>query len=233
MRSLQYLSDLHIDRFPIGKFFSIKAQSPNILICGDIGNPKHKNYSLFLEYLKYNFDKTYIVPGNHEYNTSSCFSQKQYDIHKPYLDELYYKYGINRLDCNYYNLSNDTIIAGSTLWSHPDYDNSRRMRYSTYLTHINKHKEEKEWIINLINKFNNKKIIMATHFPPTSKLIENKFYDKYTNQPSKWFYTDLDNLIDYPIIAWICGHTHSICEKKINNVICSVNVDINPKFIYY
>jgi len=229
--TLQYLSDLHIDRLPIGKFNKILPKSPDILLCGDIGNPKHKNYELFLEYLKYNFNRVFIVPGNHEYNTSSCFSQKQYNIHKPILDELFYKYNIYNLDCEHYNLNNNTIIAGATLWSNPDYNN-RRLRYNTYNNHINKHKKDLDWINNLINK-TNKKIIMATHFIPTMKLIEPRFYDKYTNKPSKWFYTDLEYLIKDPIIFWIAGHSHSIIDIKINNITCTINVNCESKILSY
>ena len=62
---------------------------------------------------------------------------------------------------------------------------------------------------------------MLTHYVPSFKLIEPK-YSKY-GKLNTLFATDLEYLIQKPIEAWICGHTHSILDMKINNIYCGIN----------
>jgi 2',3'-cyclic-nucleotide 2'-phosphodiesterase (5'-nucleotidase family) len=98
--------------------------------------------------------------------------------------------------------------------------------------HISTHNKEVEWIKTEIEKNNNKKIIIGTHFPPTSQLIEKKYY--LGDQPSDWYYTNVEYMIKKPIIAWFAGHSHSVIDKNINDVFCAINVNnnITKTFIY-
>ncbi len=218
-RMLQYVSDLHVDRMAVGSIPRLNILSNNILICGDIGSPKHQNFSLFCSYLKNEYEKVFFVPGNHEYDTSSCYCPNKVEEYKPYLLEILDKYNINNLDCKYFNLDSDTIIAGCTLWSNP------RNIYKVDETRFNQHKtlhtNEVNWIKELVKLDSNKKIIMGTHFCPSPKLIEPKFY--VNNKPSDWFHTNLEHIMVNPIIGWFAGHSHSNIKTKINNIECAIS----------
>jgi hypothetical protein len=230
-RSIQYISDLHLDRYPLGKINYFRSRSPNIVICGDVGSPTHPNFNLFFSFVKKEFDNVYFVAGNHEYNMSSCFSKKQYNINKPRMMDILSKHNIKLLDCTSYELSKDVIIAGCTLWSNPSYKRLA-MDNISYINHINIHRMEVDWIKKLITSNMKKKIIIATHYVPTPQLIEAKYYDN-TMKPCHWFHTDLEYFINRPLIGWFCGHSHSVIEVKINNVICGINAGHEPKLFYY
>jgi hypothetical protein len=229
-RVLQYVSDIHVDYLHHSKLPRLKALSPHLLICGDIGNPKHPNFSTFLKNIKSDFDKIYFVPGNHEYDTSSCFSSTKAVEFKSFLYENLDKYNINLLDCSHYEIDKDTVIGGCTLWSNPS-KNLYNISKERYNEHIMLHRFEKDWLSAFINKYSNKKIIIGTHFVHTPKLIEKKYY--INNEPSDWFHTNLEEMIKSPVIGWFCGHTHSNIEININDVICGVNYGFKEKtFIY-
>ncbi len=229
---LQYISDLHLDRNLKGKFKKIRALCPNLLICGDVGSPHHHNFNLFFSNIKSEFDNVFFVPGNHEYNTSSAYLHNNYVKYKPYMLEIINKHNIRLLDRTSYELSNDVIIAGATLWSHP-YGKRRFLTKEDFNLHLKIHQEEVQWITNLVNN-SNKKIIMATHFVPSFQLIEKKYYENYTPFDRSWFCTNLEHLIKPPIIGWFCGHSHSNLEVDINQVKCGINVSENmPKLFYY
>ena len=77
----QYISDLHLEKnFPR----NIKAEKPFLILAGDIGYPFQKSYVDFLQSLSYQFDKVFIITGNHEYddftkpNASSNFDDSEY-----------------------------------------------------------------------------------------------------------------------------------------------------------
>ena len=114
-RILQYVSDIHVDNLPIDRIPILKAVAQDLLICGDIGDPRHKNFSTFLKNIQPDYNRIFVVPGNHEYNTSSCFSSKNAIQMRPYLYEALDKYNINLLDCSHYELDKDIIIGGCTL----------------------------------------------------------------------------------------------------------------------
>jgi hypothetical protein len=66
MVKFQYISNLHLDLYPLG-LFDIDAIAPYLLLAGDIGNPYQKKYELFLENISKKFEKIFIISGNHEY----------------------------------------------------------------------------------------------------------------------------------------------------------------------
>jgi Icc-related predicted phosphoesterase len=65
-------------------------------------------------------------------------------------------------------------------------------------------------------------VIMITHHLPSYSLIDPKYMkSKGSIGPTglnQYFASHLDDLIKSPIKAWICGHTHTGFEKRINDV---------------
>jgi hypothetical protein len=55
---------------------------------------------------------------------------------------------------------------------------------------------------------------------PTQHLV----HEKYKGHPlNVCFATNLDFLIQYPVRAWLCGHSHTGNEVRVNNVLCALN----------
>lgn len=227
-RALQYISDLHVDY--LNKVPKLRPIAADLLICGDIGDPRHKNFSTFLKNIQGDFSRIFLIPGNHEYDTSSCYSNKKVIELRPYLYEALDKHHINLLDCTHFELDKDVIIGGCTLWSNP-LKNLYNITKDRYEEHLKIHKLEKKFLQELINNNKQKKLIIGTHFVHTPQLIEKKYY--INNQPSDWFHTNLEEMIKEPIIGWFCGHTHSNIKININKVTCGVNHGFKEEVFIY
>jgi predicted phosphohydrolase len=176
-----------------------------ILLAGDIGDPFKPNYHSFLELCAGTFKNVFLTTGNHEYDKQP----------KPIIEEHVEK--ITECFDNVHYLQNtvavmedelDTVMFGSTLWS-------ERVKQSWHL-------DAKQSLMSAIAdaRHEERHIVVMTHYLPTRQLIEPRFI-KYQNHHN--FYSHLDNLIASPVICWICGHSHSIQTKKINDVFLGMN----------
>lgn len=223
---IQYISDIHIDTHT--NMPDIRPVSNYLAICGDIGQPYAKNYKLFIKEQSKKFEKVFVVPGNHDFDLGPMYRKDRVDKWEPYIknicDEFNNVYYLNR---GTHHLNNNILIIGSILWSKPMplpqtiWEKDNRMK-QIFIDHMDQHNLHVDWISNTIDQNSDKKILILTHFVPTLKLIEEKYLlkGKYTNS---WFATDLEYLIKKPVKAWICGHTHSVQQCKINDVYCAVN----------
>jgi len=223
---LQYISDLHVDVNK--KIPQIKPVCDHLAICGDIGKPDHPHFSQLINQTSKLFKNVYLVAGNHDYDCGPQFERQKVIYYKPLIKDICKSFtNVHFLDRSIHQLNSDTIVAGTTLWSHPHHQQE-----DNYMEHIFEHTADVEWIKNLIkDTHNNHKIIMLTHFVPTFKLIEEK-YQKKGLKSTSWFATDLEDLIKEPIIAWLCGHSHSIIDLKVNNIYCGINaIGYHPKKI--
>lgn len=216
---LQYVSDVHVDmQKTIPK---IKPVAKYLALCGDIGKPDHPSFCEFLAENSRNFEKIFFVPGNHDFNLGPMYLKEKVDKYEPIVKDICSKFkNIHYLNKNIYNLNEHTIISGSILWSKPVLISESSD--SNYLNHIREHNDHIKWIQNMINCHQDKNIIMLTHFVPTFKLIEEKYLQMGIYRTS-WFATDLEYLIRKPIKVWICGHSHSVIDCIINDVICAIN----------
>lgn len=222
---IQYISDLHVDMKENGYVPIFPKTSDILVVCGDIGLPTHPNYELLLNCLSYKYEKTYIIPGNHDFDCGPMFEQKKYDKYSEILKYICSKYpNIIYTDKSSHEIDNNYVLAGCVLWSKPQFQWSRTNFSELYHTHVREHVRNLSWLTNIITSsvIAKKKLIVATHFVPSYELIEEKFRN-YGKTRTSWFYTDLDHIIKKPIHAWICGHTHSQLNKLINGVYCGVN----------
>ena len=62
---LQFASDLHLER---GYKRDIIPKKPYLILTGDIGYPKQDSYKQFVLRMSDNFDKVFIISGNHEFD---------------------------------------------------------------------------------------------------------------------------------------------------------------------
>ena len=84
---LQYVSDLHLEK---GFKRNIIPKKPNLILGGDIGYVFKKSYEEFLLYkISPNFEKVFILSGNHEYDT---FKNKDIKVFTPHCVVSKYSY---------------------------------------------------------------------------------------------------------------------------------------------
>lgn len=172
---IQYISDLHVDE----KIFipNIMPKSDYLCIAGDIGVPTHPNYNKLLNDVSNKFKKVFIVAGNHEYGLSPLYDESAILKYQPLLKEVCSNYNnIYLLDNSFYQLTDSTIIAGTTLWSNLVYVSKKYPNNVNYINHIKIFNKNINWINHICR--NHKRIIMMTHFVPSFQLIEQHYKNK-------------------------------------------------------
>jgi predicted phosphohydrolase len=219
--SLQYVSDIHLE---FGNKPVIPVSATHIVICGDIGNPYHKNYRDLLCSASDEYEKVFILAGNHEYwqNGMASIKEVNHQIHNV-ISQFNNVHLLNRSGAS---INDKYNIIGCTLWTriktpplitngddkHIGVDNMNTMHNQDYKwlkneldNYYRRHYGDKcyrdkydyrmEWIREEYNKHYNKKVIVATHHIPTFRLMAPKFrQNKYKDHYDR-FYNDLDHLI--------------------------------------
>ena len=239
-KTFQYLSDVHVDTTNV--LPDIIPVSNTLIIAGDIGNPMHKHFNLFFKHVSERFDTVIYTPGNHDFNSGCIFNKQKYQLYKPLINDIISKYkNVHCLDNNVYKYDDNTIIAGSILYTNPilelgklgEYNNNNAVvdkafaiheenLISKYRDHTEKHKECIRFLTKTIDDNTNKDIIVVSHYVPTFALIEPKYMKLGPIVNSKNT-TSLEHLMVKPIKAWISGHSHSVINKSINGIYCGIN----------
>lgn len=225
--SIQYISDLHLEKYTT--YFKIPTHSKYLALCGDIGNPFKKNYSDFIKYVSNNFEKVFLISGNHEYWQSGKHNIQQVNDK---IRSLTQHTNVCFLNMDHESIDDEYIVLGCSLWSKNDnwlvYPGLDRQIINDNeplsCREINKyHTKCVDFIKENVNKFNNKKIIIISHHMPSFKLIVPKFQTGVYRRLRSRYATNLDYLFKPPIVGWLCGHSHINIETKINNIYCGIN----------
>lgn len=236
---VQILSDIHLNNTKLNPFKIIHPKAPNLILAGDIteltSEKNIQDYSNFLRFCSREFDRVYMISGNHEYYYKSDTSYIKYNSqHSDWIIELQKKprYSIQQTDnkikkiCSefpcitYLQKRNISIpeysvsLLGCTLWSQVptnfQYLNSIEDFKKIYQFNINTrniiHKDHKEWLNKTLKSICcSNRTIVLTHHAP---LFTNVFQAKYEGSYfSTFFASKMDNLYPY-INTWIYGHTH-------------------------
>lgn len=189
MKRLQILSDIHLERKvafpkirPIGKY---------LILAGDVGDPKKDNYRDFFSYCSDNWEKTFYVPGNHEYGcfvkkiNSSHFTKKDVELTDEHIMAVLKFSNVVFLNSKKI-IEKDLSIVGTTLWTpkvHPIF-------YQQALDFLKGTKGD----------------IVITHHLPIKELI----HPMYIKNPTiDRYYSELDCNIYKHVKYWFCGHSHS------------------------
>ena len=200
MRSLQYVSDIHLETR--SGFLKIPIKSNNLALLGDIGDPFKPNYRDFLQYCSYNFENVFLIAGNHEFWHHKQPHQKVVDQ----ISNLAAKSNVKFLNDSEAKLYDYTIL-GSTLWTPFTYS----IYHKKCVSYLEKRIEDKD------------KVIVLSHYLPSFKLITSEYQTEEWLKFHKNYASDLEYLIRNPIYAWLCGHSHCIYETNINGVSCRIN----------
>lgn len=232
IRSFQYISDLHLEQR--SKLVPIPVISKNMILAGDIGDPFDELYKEYLEFCSNEYENTFLVTGNHEYWNTNVNDLSQVDeqienvVDK--LDNVHFlKNGVVETDNVYF--------IGCTLWSKINKPPARligdelNIKYDGRLITWNElnelHEKDVNWISDTIKQCQDKHIVVATHHLPTFKLLHCKYKKSYLNYHDR-YYTNLEHLIQKPILAWIGGHSHCNMKIDVNGVFLSIAAFGNP-----
>jgi predicted phosphohydrolase len=232
---IQIVSDLHIDHDSVieSPFESITPSAEILLIVGDTCSIY--NYELLSNYLKIIspfYKKILFIPGNHEYYTVrnkvkftwKCLRKCLYFLQTEIKNLVIF-------DKEYIEIDN-YIVAGCTLWS--EYDRETLPKYFrihklTSETYIKFHRRDVKFIRNMMTfaKEQKKKLILATHYPPTKRY--NNF-ETFDTEYKSLYGTELDNLINWRNVhTWIFGHNHGIMDGNIDTTIRGTRILTNQK----
>lgn len=222
---IQYISDLHLNFNDADKICkSIIPNAKYLAICGDIGDPRKVYYHNFLHQVSKQFEKVFLVAGNHEMY-HECIA----DTHR-YLDSLCKRFS----NIYYLNDSFKTIvnkdgslfnIYGTIMWSNVHDTAFRNIMYidsakqkranARDIRHL--HKECLNKLENYLNT-NDIDTILLTHFP-----IKKEMNGDFITQYSSYYTTDLPQLFRDPIKHVISGHVHTNVKKEFNGITCITN----------
>ena len=214
----------------------IKA-APNLILAGDICYYRHPNFEKFFQKISQIYNFIIYVPGNHEYYAGNDYIDQSFDAVDYEIKLSLEKYrNIVVLQKEYIELNN-ILIFGTTLWCKTD---KRDLTYEyvklTNDNYYNKNGHNKPypsldyiatvnnnqytWLNNVIGNIKTrKKIIVITHYLPTSKCIDKQWENDPEND---LFFTNCEHLFE-KVDFWIAGHTHNNCILNEKNCEIIVN----------
>lgn len=220
---IRYISDLHLEFIKPNKIvFFIKKIIPDndaiLILAGDVGNPFQTNYHTFMNYVENNFERTYIIPGNHEYYG------KTIDETNNFLKEYFTQFKNIKFLNNSYENYKDHCFIGTTLWSKitdPEYEinDIYKIVFFNNKKYNNLHKESVQFLEEVVPINNN--CIIITHHVPSESLTDIKYKTKSMLPYNQWFHCNMDNFINLnkdKIKCWFYGHTHTASNVNINGI---------------
>lgn len=225
-----------------------------LCLAGDIGYPSAPVYEKFLINVSRCWKKIFLICGNHEFYIPSGSKLSIIDIKNKirsiildnkldnisFLDNSYEDYEGYRFTGSvlWSKLDEEEIINNSLFindfYKIQDLDITRKE--SDKKDHLKKvedkvklynfyHQECVDFLTSSPIQKSELPVVMITHHLPSYSLIDPKYMkSKESIGLNQYFASHLDHLINSTIKVWICGHTHTGFEKKINDV----NIYCNP-----
>ena len=214
---IQYCSDLHLE-FPENKSFFRENplhKTGDILILGGdiIPFSEIDKHSEFFDFLSDRYQSVYWIPGNHEYYGSDITDRSGILSEK-------IRNNISLIN-NFTKIEAGIKFIFSTLWSHispaneyvisqsiSDFDAIKFCGNRLTTAHINElHKTAKEFIMQELQKKDNKQTIIVSHHVPTMLNYPLHYKGSLLNDA---FAVELYDLIaDTQPNYWIYGHHHT------------------------
>jgi predicted phosphodiesterase len=237
---IQFVSDIHLEMMRARSFHPshivLPGEAEFLALCGDIGYPEDAILEEFLRFCSNNYRTVFWVPGNHEfYSTTQMTIQDKFKKMES-LCQLFPN--IILMNQRAVNIPGTPLrIIGCPLWTHiPEdfapqaqkYMNDFRLIYKTMNKRISVddlnawHVSDRTWIESEIRaaEQSGQELVVLTHHLPTQRLV----HQKYEGHPlNVCFATSLDSILRFPIRAWLCGHSHTANEARVNSVLCALN----------
>jgi predicted phosphohydrolase len=211
----QVLSDIHLEKKKYNNNILIHPiKANNLILAGDIGNPLLKNYKEYLKYCSDQYQRVFIISGNHEYWKNSIEGTDKLitDISKTFKNVHY----LNNRFFEFEENNRKIRLFGGILWSYV-LDKSLNSIDNKLIENFNFDKRNLIFSETLKRLKTKKSDIIITHHSPSYRLI-HKNYDGLNN--NCLFATNLEYLLNDKTY-WICGHLHeynnTIFDKLIIN----------------
>jgi hypothetical protein len=241
MIKLYYISDIHTET--TGEFKFNRHKNDYIVLIGDLGRPFQKEFYNTIANASKNYKIVLYICGNNECYSSNNETISDINIQiQEICDSFSNVYFLN--NSGYY-ITPKIKIIGSILWSKisknkyaetiANNENCSTSKFTKVRCRdifiekdikatpadINKmFNENVKYIQNEIKeaKENNIELIVCTHYLPSYELCKDK------NSPINYlFASNLDYLIKYPVLAYLCGHSHYNKDLFIDDIFCSMN----------
>ncbi len=242
---VQYASDLHLE-LGGGPFQTIlKPVAPVLALAGDIGRPDLPEYRNFMAYCSSNWERVFVIAGNHEfYNKSTA---KKWSYSPPHTVDMRHDMCakvaaafpnitfMNRDRVEYKGVS----FLGCTLWtdlSDPFHAElaGRHMNDYHVITEDGKapitpatttawHRTDRAWLAYEISSSADMGLptVVITHHLPSTRMNSERWADHPLNPA---FSSNCDDLMRPPVRVWIAGHTHTgMTYRNAANVMGCVN----------
>jgi hypothetical protein len=220
---IQYASDLHLEFFDKTPFQPLlKPVAPILVLAGDIGRPDMRSYRDFIYFCARNWEKVFVVAGNHELYNGKELRQSaalRLDMCETICGEWHNVHFMNRKSVSWGGVR----FLGATLWTDmAGFHDSPYLqsRYNDFhricvadddhlrpvsLKDITAwHQCDITWLENEIPKTELPTVVI-THHLPSYAMVSPRFAGDPINGA---FATAADHLIVRPVKAWIAGHTH-------------------------
>ena len=226
----QCWSDLHLE-FGNINLEDISVTAPNLILAGDIVQIQKAHIVLdFFQFVNDHYEQVFFIYGNHEFYGSDDVATSK----RQFSNLMRQFKHITILDNHIYE-GEDTIIIGSTLWSHVP-DQAKQEKTNDYHIKVD-HKEitvdtTNDWHEQSVRflkyalsrkKNTGKSVVVCTHFAPLMKQTSSAQYEQDGRLMNHFFATDLSNLFKmFQIDFWMFGHTHFKCYFEYEKtIVCS------------
>ncbi len=219
---IQYISDIHLEFYQTLPDNLVVSGAKILCLAGDIGYPYSAIYEQFLCKVNRDFEKVFLITGNHEYysakgNRHHTMEEIEERI-KQIIRDLDLK-NITYLDNDYEDYEGFRFV-GSTLWSKCDngegINDFRIIKEMSVVLYNELHEVSRYFLESEIVTESSLPVIVITHYLPSYRLIA----DQYMNNKAinMFFASDSDDLFVPTIKCWIYGHTHTGSEKELNGI---------------
>lgn len=233
MKGILLLSDVHLE---FRQNYQIKDGGDILVLAGDIGAPKLPSYKQFLLECKKNFKEVLVLPGNHEYYGAKYTMTQYEEIIKDICTETKCLY-LNKQVHKIYGIT----FIGATLWTKipPECAKTVENKMNDYRSirigvkemfsarQCNElHEDHRKFIIDELSKVNeDEKVVVVTHHLPSKQLIDDKYKIDLYKDINCAYASNCEDIMksSLNIKAWLCGHSHSIISKTIEDVPCYIN----------
>lgn len=226
---IQVFSDIYFDLLSSKDIVpQIMPLAKYLFLPGNICTLYHKMLFTFLDYCSQKWEKTFIVPGNHDfYSTKQNYTSLNFEFHMKISERYKNIYYLNNAKAS---LDENIDVYGSILWSKPLLNRFEVTQFADFRSiqmfcEKKKHNtlidykfittlsnEDTAYLVQSITENTHKKIIIMTHFPATQT---------GTTNPKKGAHEDFGNILDKVqlsnVIVWVSGHTHWSHDIVYNN----------------
>lgn len=227
---IQILSDLHLEFLSPSQMDrlveKIGCVGDVLVLAGDIGNGMAPHYRNFIEKMATQFEKVFLVVGNHEYYGNDIETTNEQ------IRSVCDNWNNVSLLCSGWEDYRGVRWIGTTLWSHVEettqcFTNDIRYIQNMPLRKYNqRHHEAVHFLTETLERSKDKPCIVITHYLPSMTLIHEKYKSKEDEPFNQWFASSLDNLIEshtQHVPLWIYGHTHDPSRKRLfdTDMVCN------------